>query len=263
MLLAIDTGNTHTTIALYDISGERGSWRISTDGRRTADEYAMVLTGMLEMSGVRLQDVERVVLGSVVPAATFNLGWLCRKHLGCEPLVVSTKIDLGVEVRIDNPEEAGADRLVNTLGGFETYGPNLIIIDIGTATTFDIVDEDGAYCGGIIAPGPHTSLESLHHAAAKLPKVDIEQPDRVVGKSTVGGMQSGIFWGYVSLIEGLVARTKQEMARPMTVITTGGLAVLFAKATPAIDHYDSDLTMRGLLAIARRRWGPSYPFARD
>ncbi len=260
MLLAIDVGNTNTTIALYDGAGHRGTWRISTDGQRTADEYAMWLTNMLAMNGVRLNEVRRVVLASVVPPATFNLGWLCRKHIGCDPLVVSTKIDLGVEVRITNPQEAGADRLINTLAGFETYGGDLIIIDIGTATTFDIVDEDGAYCGGIIAPGPHPSLEALHRAAAMLPKVDIARPERVVGKGTVAGMQSGIFWGYVSLIEGLVARVKDEMARPMTVIATGGLGVLFAKATPAIDHYDSDLTMRGLLAVARRHWGPSYPF---
>ena len=259
MLLAIDTGNTNTTIAVYDGDRRRGSWRISTDGRRTADEYAVWLTNVLAMGGITLGHITRVVLASVVPAATFNLEWLCRKHLNCEPLIVSTRLDLGVEVRLDSPGEAGADRLVNTLAARETYGPNLIVIDIGTATTFDIIDEDGAYCGGVIAPGPYPSLEALHRAAAKLPKVEIERPDRVVGKGTVGAMQSGVFWGYISLIEGIVGRVKAEMDRPMTVIATGGLAVLFAKETPAIDHYDSDLTMRGLLAVARRHWGDLRP----
>lgn len=252
MLLAIDVGNTNCTVGIYDGRHKLGNWRISTEGRRTADEYAVWLTQLLGLAGIATEAIDNVIIASVVPSATFNLEWLCRKHLHCEPMVVTTALDLGIQVHIDNPKEAGADRLVNALAARNTYGNNLIVIDIGTATTFDIVDGEGNYAGGIIAPGPHPSLEALHHIAAKLPKVEIERPDRIVGKGTVGAMQSGIFWGYVSLIEGLIARIQEEMGRRMTVISTGGLAVLFTEAMAAIDHYDAELTMRGLLEVFER-----------
>ncbi len=252
MLLAIDVGNTNITVAIFDDRNKVGSWRISTDGRRTADEYAVWLTQLLGLSGIERGAIDDVVMASVVPSATFNLEWLCRKHLGCTPMIVTSELDLGIKNRLDNPKEAGADRLVNALAARNAYGPNLIIVDVGTATNFDVIDGNGDYVGGVIALGPHPALEALHQIAAKLPKVELERPDRVIGKGTVGAMQSGIFWGYVSLIEGVVRRIRSEMGAPMQVILTGGLSVLFAGSTPVIDHYDADLTMRGLLEVYER-----------
>ena len=252
MLLAIDVGNTNVTVAIFDGRKKLGSWRLSTEGRRTADEYAVWLTQLLGLAGIERSAIDDVVMASVVPPVTFNLEWLCRKHLSCTPMIVTSDLDLGIENRLDNPQEAGADRLVNAMAARNAYGPNLIIVDIGTATNFDVIDGDGAYVGGVIALGPHPALEALHQIAAKLPKVELERPERVVGRGTVGAMQSGIFWGYVSLIEGIITRIREEMGTPMKVILTGGLSVLFAHSTPAIDHYDADLTMRGLLEVYER-----------
>jgi len=166
--------------------------------------------------------------------------------------VIGENADLGIEVRIDKPSEAGADRLVNAIGAHMIYPGALIVIDSGTATTFDVVGADGGFDGGVIAPGINLSMEALHTAAAKLPRVAIQRPQRVVGKDTVGAMQSGVFWGYIALIEGLIARIKAEWDQPMTVVATGGVASLFHGATLSIDKFDSDLTIRGLLEIWRR-----------
>jgi type III pantothenate kinase len=185
----------------------------------------------------------------------FNLRLFCRRYFDCEPLVVTTELDLGIEVRVARPSDVGADRLVNAVAAHQTYQRPLIIIDFGTATTLDIIDEDGNYVGGVIAPGINLSLDALHRAAAKLPRIAVERPARVIGGGTVGAMQSGIYWGYVSLVEGLVARIREEYGSPMSVICTGGYAPLFARATDAIEHLDLDLTMRGLREIYRRN-GP-------
>ncbi|CAK0758072.1 Type III pantothenate kinase [Azospirillaceae bacterium] len=258
MLLAIDAGNTNVLFAVYEGDAQRGTWRCATDARRTADEYAVWLTQLLALRGIAPSAVDGAILASVVPGATFNLRRLCRDHFGCEPMVVGDPaLDLGVEALVDRPEEVGADRLVNAVAAAHDHTPPLIVIDFGTATTFDVVDAGGAFCGGVIAPGINLSLDALDRAAAKLPRVDIAQPERVIGTNTVTCMQSGIFWGYIGLIEGLVQRIRAEYHgrgcdRPMTVLGTGGLAVLFARATPVIQHIDSDLTLRGLMLIYQR-----------
>ncbi|HEV7227922.1 type III pantothenate kinase [Brevundimonas sp.] len=253
MLLAIEQGNTNTLFAVHDGAGWIAQWRTATESTRTADEYAVWLAQLLSMRGLALKALSSCIISSVVPQSIFNLRNLSRRYLNAEPLVIGDPgVDLGIQARILKPTEAGADRLVNAVGAHLKYPGDLIVIDSGTATTFDVVAADGAFEGGIIAPGINLSLQALHEAAAMLPRIAIQRPDKVIGKDTVSNMQSGVFWGYVALIEGLVARIKAEWGKPMTVIGTGGVASLFEGATTAIDHFDPDLTIRGLLEIHRR-----------
>lgn len=255
MLLAIDAGNTNIVFAVFDGDQVRGEWRASTDTERTADELGVWLTQLLTIEGLRREDISAAIIASVVPAMVFGLKTLCRRYFRCDPLVVGDEgVELGIRVQVDRPEEVGADRLVNAVAAHKYYQGPLIVIDFGTATTFDVVDGAGNYCGGAIAPGINLSLEALHAAAAKLPRVAIGRPRQVIGKATVPAMRSGIFWGYVGLIEGLVARIKEEFGAPMLVLATGGLAPLFAdeNTSRVIDHLDPDLTLRGLLEIHRR-----------
>lgn len=255
MLLAIEQGNTNTLFAVHDGAEWIAQWRTATDSARTADEYAVWLNQLMQMQSLALRDLTACIISTVVPQSLFNLRNLSRRYLGAEPLVVGENAELGVEVRIDKPSEAGADRLVNTVGAFIAHGGPLIVVDSGTATNFDIVGKDGAFEGGIIAPGANLSMQALHSAAARLPRVAIQRPARIVGKDTVGAMQSGIFWGYVALIEGLIARIKAEYGQPMKVIGTGGVASLFEGVTDSIDAFDRDLTIRGMLEIYRRNEG--------
>jgi type III pantothenate kinase len=252
MLLAIEQGNTNTLFAVHD--GERwiAQWRAATDPARTADEYAVWLSQLLAMANLSLAAVDGCIISSVVPQSIFNLRNLSRRYLKVEPMIIGENVELGIAVRIEKPSEAGADRLVNAVGAHITYPGALLVIDSGTATTFDIVAADGAFEGGVIAPGINLSMQALHAAAARLPRVAIQRPPRVIGKDTVGAMQSGIYWGYVCLIEGLIGRIKAEYAAPLIVIGTGGVASLFEGATKAIDRFDHDLTILGLLEIARR-----------
>jgi type III pantothenate kinase len=261
MLLAIEQGNTNTLFAVHD--GERwiAQWRTATDSMRTADEYAVWLHQLLEMQGLKLGVLDTCIVSSVVPQSVFNLRNLSRRYLHIEPLVVGENVDLGVDIRIEKPSEAGADRLVNAIGAHVAYSGSLLIIDSGTATTFDVVAADGAFEGGAIAPGINLSMQALHSAAARLPRVAIQRPQHVIGKDTVASMQSGVYWGYVALIEGLIARIKAEYPQPLTVIATGGVASLFEGATQSIDHFDHDLTIRGLLEIRRRN--PQTPHRRN
>jgi type III pantothenate kinase len=252
MLLAIEQGNTNTLFAVHDGAAWIAQWRTATEMARTADEYAVWLSQLLAMRQMSLENLHACILSSVVPQSIFNLRNLARRYLNVEPLIVGENVELGIEVRIQKPSEAGADRLVNAIGAHITYPGALLVVDSGTATTFDVVAADGAFEGGAIAPGINLSLQALHDAAARLPRIAIQKPRRVIGKDTVEAMQSGIFWGYVSLIEGLVGRFKAEFAAPMTVIGTGGVASLFDGATGAIDHFDADLTILGLLEIYRR-----------
>jgi type III pantothenate kinase len=254
MLLAIDSGNTNIVYAVFDDAGtNRGEWRGSAKSTATADELGVWLAQLMDFAGLDRHSIDAAVIATVVPDTLYTLKTLCRKYYGCEPLVVGEPgVDLGLRVLLDRPEEVGDDRLVNAVAAQERYGGPLIIVDFGTATTFDVVDGDGNYCGGAIAPGINLSLDALHMAAAKLPRVEVARPERVIGKTTVGAMQSGIFWGYVGLIEGLIARLREEFGGPMSVVATGGLAPLFAEATDAIEHSDPDLTLRGLLAIHKR-----------
>jgi type III pantothenate kinase len=257
MLLAIEQGNTNTLYAVHDGDDWIAQWRTATDSMRTADEYAAWLHQLLEMQELKLSDLTACVISSVVPQSVFNLRNLSRRYLKVEPLVIGENVELGIELRIDKPSEAGADRLVNCIGAHVLYPGALIVVDSGTATNFDIVAPDGAFEGGVIAPGINLSMQALHTAAARLPRVAIRKPDKVIGTDTVGNMQSGIYWGYVSLIEGLIDRIKAEYGRPMTVIATGGVASLFEGAIDRIDIFDNDLTIRGLLEIWRRN--PTSP----
>jgi len=250
MLLAIDAGNTNTVFALFDGAALAGVWRTTTNEQHTTDEYAVFLKTLMAEAGITPREVTAAILASVVPYANIHLINLCRKHFNCEPLVVgSPDVSLGIAVKVDRPEEVGADRLVNAVSGNASHKPPLLIIDFGTATTFDVVDANGDYCGGAIAPGINLSLHALHMAAAKLPRVGVAKPRKVIGTNTVEAIKSGTFWGYAGLIEGLIERIRTEFGAPMTVIATGGLAPLFAGAIPAIEHIDAELTLRGLQII--------------
>lgn len=254
MLLAIDVGNTNSVFALHD--GDEtwvAQWRISTDATRTADDYAVWFHQLCEMHGFELGKITGCIVSTVVPQAIFNFRNFARRYLNTEPLFVGeASVKLGVPIRISRPEQAGADRLVNAVGAHKAHKGALIVIDSGTATTFDIVGSDGGFEGGIICPGINLSMRALHDAAAQLPRIAIQRPDKVIGQDTLGAMQSGVFWGYIGLIDGLVGRIKDEYGQPMTVIATGGIASLFEGASETIDVYDSDVTIRGLLEIYRQ-----------
>lgn len=261
MLLVVDAGNTNIVFAVHDGNEWRGAWRIATDAQRTSDEYAVWLLSLLQLTGLRREQVDAAVIGTVVPAALYHLRRLCRDWFAVEPLVARATLDWGFDIKVDNPEEVGADRLLNTLAGHQTYGGPLIVIDFGTATTFDIADADGAYLGGIIAPGINLSIEALHRAAARLPRIGIGRPQSVIGRNTVAAMQSGIYWGYVAMIEGLCARVKTEYGRDLKVLATGGLAPLVAEGTTIISHIDPDLTLDGLRMLVARN--PLPTLSRD
>lgn len=249
MLLAIDVGNTNTVFAVHDQNGFLAEWRCETVHERTADEYYTWLRQLMQLNGISDQ-IDRVIVSSVVPRVVFNIRVLSDKYFNCRPVVVGKPdCELGVDVRVDEGTLVGADRLVNTVGAFDRYGGDLIVVDFGTATTFDVVDHDGAYIGGVIAPGVNLSIKALHEAAAALPHIDVTMPDHVIGTNTVACMQSGVFWGYIGLIEGICSQIRKEHSRKMTVIGTGGLAPLFERGTALFDKIDNDLTMHGLVLI--------------
>ena len=253
MLLAINANNTNTVFAMWDGVHRRGAWRIATNARRTADEYVVWLDHLLGLQQLSRQQIDGAIIASVVPEANFNLRRLCREYCGRDPLIVGEPgVSIGARPLVDRPEEVGADRLVNTVAAHDRYTGPLIVVDFGTATTFDVVDADGNYRGGVIAPGINLSLQALAMAAAKLPRVPVARTAKVIGTSTVTCMQSGIFWGYVGLVEGLVDRIKREFGAPMGVVFTGGLAPLFDGATQVINHVDPDLTLWGLCLIYLR-----------
>ncbi|MFQ5564326.1 MAG: type III pantothenate kinase [Parvularculaceae bacterium] len=252
MLLAIDVGNTNSVFALYNGEAPAGQWRAATSTTRTADEYAVWLSQLMAMANHKLEDINACIISTVVPQSLFHLRNLSRRYFNAEPFVVTESNIPGVEVRILKPSEAGADRLVNAVGAFSAYGGPLIVVDSGTATTFDVIGADGGFEGGVIAPGVNLSVQALHDAAARLPRIAIERPDAVIGRDTVSAMQSGVFWGYVGLIEFLIAGVKKEYGDPMKVVATGGVASLFEGATDAIDVFDPELTIRGLLEIRKR-----------
>ncbi len=254
MLLAIDSGNTNAVFAVYEGDTLRASWRVSTNARRTADEYAVWLTQLLALAGLKPGDIDATIVANVVPEASFNLLQLCRRYLNSEPLVVgAADCNPGIGIDVDMPAQGvGADRIANSVAAQDRYKIPLMVVDFGTATNFDVVDKKGNYCGGIIAPGPNLSLQALEMAAAQLPHIAIGRPPSVVGRNTIGAMQSGVFWGYVGLIEGLIRRIRDERSEKMGVVATGGLAPLFAGATDMIDKVDPDLTLWGLRLIFRR-----------
>jgi len=252
MLLAIDVGNTNTVFAVHDGEKFLADWRCNTESARTADQYFVWLRQLMQHRGLDSAKIEEVVISNVAPATLFNLRVLCDRYFGTRPLVVGRpECVLPVDVRVDNPAEVGADRLVNTVAAHKKYGGDLIVVDFGTATTFDVIGHDGAYVGGVIAPGVNLSLDALHHAAAHLPRVDVTRPPHVLGRNTVHCMQSGIYWGYIGLIEGICSRLAAERERTMRVIATGGLSPLFARDTDVIEAAEPDLTMEGLVLIHR------------
>ena len=259
MLLAIDAGNTHTVFAVIEGEELRRQWRAATSASRTADEYAVWLMQLMELERIRFADVGEAIVSTVAPQALFELRRLCRDYFGCEPLVVGEGVELGIDVLLERSAEVGADRLVNAVAAGDRHGGPLIVVDFGTATTFDVVDADGNYRGGVIAPGVNLSLEALHMAAAKLPRIAVERPRRVVRGDTLEAMQTGVYWGYVGLIEGIVGRIRKEFPEPAAsktkVVATGGLAPLFAGGTDAIGHVDPDLTIRGLQLLHQRNSG--------
>lgn len=252
MVLVIDCGNTNIVFAVFDGNEIRAQWRAATKSERTADELGLWLTQVMSRHSIAPADVKAAIIASVVPGRNFDLTRMCEDIFGLTPRFVGEpELNLGVAVTVERPNEVGADRLVNALAAKRAHGGPLIVIDFGTATTFDVVDASGAYCGGCIAPGVNLSMEALHNSTALLPRRPVRHPGtaRVVGGTTAAQMNAGVFWGYVGLIEGLVARIKAERGEKMKVIATGGLASLFADATKAIDTIDADLTLRGLKAV--------------
>lgn len=249
MLLCIDCGNTNTVFSIWDGESFIATWRTATEHQRTADQYYVWLSTLMEFQKIEA-DITKVIVSSTVPRVVFNLRVLADRYFNTRPLVVG-KPDcaLPVAVRVDAGTAVGPDRLVNTVAGFDLYGGDLVVVDFGTATTFDVVAADGAYEGGVIAPGVNLSLEALHLAAAALPHVDISRPEKVVGTNTVACMQSGVFWGYVGLVREICERIKAERGRPMRIIATGGLAPLFQQAADLFDDWRDDLTMHGLRVI--------------
>ena len=255
MLLVADVGNTNVVFALFDARTIKTRWRIATDPRRTGDEYAVWLLQLLAIEGYRREDVTQIIIGTVVPRAVHNLTVLAQKYFGVEPLIAGQgTAEWGIAVDVDQPRTLGADRALNAIAAHEKYPGDLIVIDFGTATTFDAIDYTGAYKGGIIAPGLNLSLDALVGNTAKLPRIAIEAPrtDSVIGTNTEDQMLIGVFWGYCAMMEGLVGKMKAEIGRPAKVVATGGLAILFDEHTQLFDHVDSDLTLDGLAILAAR-----------
>lgn len=247
MLLAIDAGNTNIVFAVFDEKQLVGKWRIVTDRNRTSDEYALAIIQFLELGGIPKQAINAVIIANVVPQAMLPLRTMCLEYFNCKPVVVGEEgVKLGVKIVFERKSEVGADRLVNALAAFNRFGGNTIVIDFGTATTFDVIDKNGNYAGGVISPGINLSIKALHIAAAKLPEVAVSKPLKVIGTSTIEAMQSGIYWGYVGLIEGLIKKIRFESGTEMKVVATGGLASLFFEDGGIIQHLEPDLTIYGL-----------------
>ena len=251
MLLAIDCGNTNTVFSIWDGESFLCTLRTSTHHARTADAYFTWYATLVKHYGIEV-DVTDVIISSTVPRVVFNLRVFADRFFGCRPIVVGKPECLLPHLpRVDTGTQVGPDRLVNTAGAYDRHGGDLVVVDFGTATTFDVVAHDGAYIGGVIAPGVNLSLEALHQAAAALPHVDISKPQNVIGTNTVACMQSGVFWGYVGLVREICMRIKEEHERPMKIVATGGLAPLFQQTADLFDAFEDDLTMHGLTVIHR------------
>jgi len=249
MILLIDIGNTNINLAVAEKGKIIARWRIATVRNRTADEYIALLTQLMSNEKIKPAKIKDVAVSSVVPQIMMHINKMCQSLFGVSPKAVGQELKANLKVKTDNPGEVGADRIVNAVGVAKMYGTPAIVVDFGTATTFDIVDKFGDYCGGVISPGINLSLHALHEFAARLPSVPVEKTTKVIGTNTKDAMQSGIYWGYVGLIEGLLERIKNEMDGKPVVVATGGLAPLFAEGTKAIQHIEADLTIVGLLEI--------------
>lgn len=249
LLLAIDVGNTNMVFALYEEESLKHFWRCKTESSRSADEYAVFLNQLFDLVDVEWSDVSDVIVSSVVPDANFHLDQFCDKYIQTKAIFVDSKSICDIRIDLDQPKEIGADRLVNAVATKAFYDLPAVVIDFGTATTFDVIDKGGVYRGGVIAPGVRLSIEALSRRAAKLPHINIEKPDQVIGKSTLSAMQSGMYWGYIGVVDTIVERIKMEIGQDITVIATGGLASLYAESTESIDVVDENLIFKGLLEI--------------
>ena len=253
MLLAIDVGNTNSKFVVFDKDRIVAAWRLRTEAKRTSDEYAAWVTQLMHLQGFDPRSIKGAILASVVPAVNPHLRRLCENYFHNKLLIVGEPdCDLGIKVLIDRPAEAGADRLVGVIAGYTKYGGPLITIDFGSATTFDLADKDGNFIGGVFAPGVELTIEAFYLMTTRLPRIRVEKPAHVIGKNTVANMQSGIFWGYVGLIESLIKRIREEYGEPMKVIATGGLASVFKDEIGLFDAIEPDLMSLGLLEIWRR-----------
>lgn len=249
MLLCVDVGNTNIVLGIYDGQELCAHWRISTDHDRMPDEYAMLILNLFQYKGLSLREVHDIIIASVVPPLTDKFEEVARDYFNIEPLVVGAGIKTGVAIRYDRPQEVGADRIVNVAAAYRLYGGPACVVDFGTGTTFDALSARGEYLGGAIAPGIRIAAEALFQRTAKLPRIDLQRPPHAIGRNTVDAMRSGILFGYVGLVEGLVNRFRQELGEDMRVIATGGLAEFVARETPVIQFVDPWLTLKGLRLI--------------
>jgi type III pantothenate kinase len=256
MLLVVDVGNTNSVFGVYAVGADgpelKAHWRIESRKERTGDEYAATLRPLFQLSGLDLSDITAGIVATVVPPVLFSVEQLFKRYLGCAPMVVGPGSKTGMPILYENPREVGADRIVNAVAAFETYRQGCIVVDFGTATTFDLVTPKGEYAGGAIAPGVMISADALYEAAAKLPRVEIARPQTVIGKNTVASMQAGLYYGYVGLVDEIVSRMLQKVDHPCKVVATGGLAPLIAKDSRTIEVTDEMLTLKGLRILHER-----------
>ena len=252
MLLAIDIGNTNTVLGLFEGKTLRADWRLETRAARTGDEYAALVATLFGLRGLALASVDAVAISSVVPPALFPIEQLCRRHLGVTPLIVGPGTKTGMPILYENPREVGADRIVNGVAAYARWPEGAIVVDFGTATTFDVITARGEYAGGVIAPGLMVAADALYHATAKLPRVEIVRPKNVVGRNTVASIQAGLVFGYAGLVDAIVGRIQAEVDFQPRVVGTGGLATLIAAESKTIQECDDMLTLRGLALIYER-----------
>lgn len=251
MILAVDIGNTNIVLGIFEGESIRCSFRLHTDTQRTTDEYASTIMLLLKNRGIEVKDIRGVIISSVVPQLIYSFTKFSMKYMSLEPMVIAPGVKTGMPIRYENPKEVGADRIVNSVAGREKFGAPLIVVDFGTATTFDVVNAKGEYVGGVICPGVKLSAGILHSKTAKLPEIEIEKVEKVVGKNTIHSLQSGIYYGYLSMLDGLLERimTEEFGCCDITVVATGGLGSIFSKDSKYIEHYDPDLTLTGLRLI--------------
>jgi type III pantothenate kinase len=259
LLLTIDAGNTNTVLGLHLGAELKNHWRLTTRREQTADEYEILVRNLFAAAGLSPSAVVGVCLASVVPPLTPVLVALCRQYLGQEPVVVEPGVRTGMPILYEPPGDVGADRIVNGVAAFAAYGGPVIVVDFGTATTFDVVSKKGEYAGGVICPGIGISADALFQRAARLPRVDVKNPGRVIGRSTVGSMQAGLYFGYAAMVEGLIVRIKAELGEPARVVATGGLAETLAGDIPSIEAVDSALTLTGLRLVWERNRAAQKP----
>lgn len=252
MILVIDVGNTNTVLGVYQDETLVHHWRLATSRQKTEDEYAMTVRSLFDHAGLQFQDIDGIVISSVVPPMMFSLEQMCKKYFHVTPMIIGPGIKTGLNIKYDNPKEVGADRIVNAVAAIELYGYPAIVVDFGTATTYCLINEKKQYAGGVIAPGIMISTEALYHRASKLPRIEIAKPKQVVGTNTIDSMQSGIFYGYVSQVDGVVKRMKAQAKSEPKVIATGGLAKLIGTESETIDVIDSFLTLKGLQLIYKK-----------